>query len=524
MKKPKRRINFSISLIFGILLHCSIVCAQNIENNELSVHLEIAGKVMDSTGKPLANHIVEVYNAADTVWHFIAVTKTTLPGEFRLYLTRKQLMEGTQESALTALKVKNEKGEVLFQRTLEPIEFIANQLFEIDIIISAQPAPEEYNLHTKTDVAALQPMDDQIELRNNLINEAFNYMGTPYKWAGSDPQGFDCSGFTSYVFRSKNINIPRTSREQQRMARPVPLEELLPGDLIFFSNGAHVDHVGIVVSTSAEDIEMVHASKTFGISVAGAKTNPYWQPRIHSGGSFLADVGLSPLSEEILADEISARAKVVSVEPRAVSKPRKKRSGVKMKYAIGLKAGTYGLGGEVVAALSPRILLRLGGTYMNLDMDINSETLGVKAENKLKTGSVALLASWQAGNKLYFSGGALYNMFENSITGSPDEGLDFGVLTIDPSQVEVLTVTMKPGNTISPYFGIGYGRVIAGNGVVAAALEVGGVYQAVPKLGLDTYGALTQNENQEQLMLLQEAVSDFKVLPVINFQISFKLN
>lgn len=530
MKKQKSSNYAFIGLILIFLQISASSTAQTPEsvNGVKAVYLEITGKVRDSTGIPLENMVVEAYDAANTDWQFITVTKTSASGDFRLYLIRSQLVDQTQESVLIALMVKNETGELFYQRELEPIAFNTGQLFEIDISITEQSLSEEYDIPVEAgedEFHEAPDLNEHMELRNGLIEEALSHSGVPYKWAGSDPRGFDCSGFTSFVFRAKDINIPRTAREQQRLARPVPLEELLPGDLIFFSNGAHVDHVGIVVSNSPNDIEMVHASKTFGISLAGTKTNTYWNPRIHSGGSFLADLGISPVAEELLAVEEPEPEVVLRKEPApVVRKQRKQRKSSNIKYALGLKAGTYGLGGELVAVISPRIQLRMGGTYMRLDMPINSELFAIKAENVLKTGSVSLLASWQAGDKLYFSGGALYNMFENSITGSPSEGLVFEALTFDPAQVELLTVTMKPGNTISPYFGIGYGRVVSKNKIVSAAIELGGVYHNTPEIGLDTHGALTPGENLEQQQLLQEAASSFKVLPVVNMQLTFKLN
>ncbi|WP_392544377.1 C40 family peptidase [Oryzobacter telluris] len=74
-----------------------------------------------------------------------------------------------------------------------------------------------------------------------IVNIARQYLGIPYKYGGDDPSGFDCSGFTSYVFRKAGISIPRTASAQQDAARPV--SDPQPGDLVFFGSPAW--HVGI---------------------------------------------------------------------------------------------------------------------------------------------------------------------------------------------------------------------------------------------------------------------------------------
>lgn len=72
---------------------------------------------------------------------------------------------------------------------------------------------------------------------------AEQYLGTPYVWGGTSPRGFDCSGFTQYVYRECGIDIPRTARTQKNCSVSVPIGELVCGDLIFW--GTH--HVGLYI-------------------------------------------------------------------------------------------------------------------------------------------------------------------------------------------------------------------------------------------------------------------------------------
>jgi len=77
-----------------------------------------------------------------------------------------------------------------------------------------------------------------------VVAEALNYLGTPYRWGGSNPAtGLDCSGFTQLVFKNMGVNIPRTSKQQSRVGQSISPSQMQPGDLVFFGRPVH--HVGI---------------------------------------------------------------------------------------------------------------------------------------------------------------------------------------------------------------------------------------------------------------------------------------
>jgi cell wall-associated NlpC family hydrolase len=83
----------------------------------------------------------------------------------------------------------------------------------------------------------------------NVIRTGERYLGTRYVWGGDTPrEGFDCSGFTRYIFARHGVGIPRTSRQQATIGRKLPRSwsAVRPGDLVMFANGGgRINHVAI---------------------------------------------------------------------------------------------------------------------------------------------------------------------------------------------------------------------------------------------------------------------------------------
>ena len=80
----------------------------------------------------------------------------------------------------------------------------------------------------------------------NIITGAMNYIGVPYVWGGTTPEGFDCSGLVQYVFAENGISLPRTTYDQIAVTAQISLDELQPGDLVFWG-GQSPYHVGIYI-------------------------------------------------------------------------------------------------------------------------------------------------------------------------------------------------------------------------------------------------------------------------------------
>jgi cell wall-associated NlpC family hydrolase len=81
------------------------------------------------------------------------------------------------------------------------------------------------------------------------------YLGTPYVWGGMSPSGFDCSGFTSYVYAQAGVSLPHHAASQFSYGTPVSQDELAPGDLVFFDG---LGHVGIYIGAG----QFIHSPHT----------------------------------------------------------------------------------------------------------------------------------------------------------------------------------------------------------------------------------------------------------------------
>lgn len=109
-----------------------------------------------------------------------------------------------------------------------------------------------------------------------LAGTALQLRGVPYRNGGSDPAGFDCSGFVWYVFAQHGVAMPRTVDGQFRAGRPVRADALEPGDLVFFSTVAPgASHVGVVIGGD----EFVHAPSSNGEVRVERLSSPYWSTR-----------------------------------------------------------------------------------------------------------------------------------------------------------------------------------------------------------------------------------------------------
>jgi len=112
-------------------------------------------------------------------------------------------------------------------------------------------------------------------------------LGVPYVSAGDNPSGFDCSGFTTYVMNNAGVKLPRRAKDQYEAAQKIKERDAQIGDLVFFSNGTEISHVGIIISELGKPKTMIHASSSKGISIVEIDSSNYWKPRVAGYGRFV---------------------------------------------------------------------------------------------------------------------------------------------------------------------------------------------------------------------------------------------
>ena len=152
-------------------------------------------------------------------------------------------------------------------------------------LLSAQKNPENEN-RQETDVA--QQLTPVAPLADSIINYSKLFLHTPYRYGSAGDSSFDCSGFTSYVYRNFGYLLPHNSAQQAKQSVPVKREELQPGDLVFFSSRRsgkkNIGHVGIVVKAyDNNNFDFIHAATGEGVTISNSE-EPYYSRRFVKAG------------------------------------------------------------------------------------------------------------------------------------------------------------------------------------------------------------------------------------------------
>jgi lipoprotein Spr len=153
------------------------------------------------------------------------------------------------------------------------------------IILSCKgPAPSATSPATPVNTELITDINTGKTTPSDLITFACSLEGTPYKYGSIDPkQGFDCSGFITYVFNHFGIFMPRMSVDFTNVHRPIDIIDARPGDLILFtgtdSTNRVVGHMGIIVANSGKTVVFLHSTSGKAYGVTETPLNKYYRGR-----------------------------------------------------------------------------------------------------------------------------------------------------------------------------------------------------------------------------------------------------
>jgi cell wall-associated NlpC family hydrolase len=120
-------------------------------------------------------------------------------------------------------------------------------------------------------------------IREEIIQFAMNYLGIRYRSSGKSPKiGFDCSGFTGFIFKNFGMKLKASSPAQAMEGRKVPVSEAKEGDLAFFGKKGkkgkvYVNHAAIVISKPGEPLAIIHSASNKGIVITKVNESNYWR-------------------------------------------------------------------------------------------------------------------------------------------------------------------------------------------------------------------------------------------------------
>lgn len=121
-------------------------------------------------------------------------------------------------------------------------------------------------------------------VQQSAVEKALDLIGSPYKYGGVSPSGFDCSGLIKFVYQDQGVRLNGGARHIIHEVNPISPSKLTAGDLVFFKVHRNINHVALVVEASRDKIIVIHSTSSKGVIKEDVWSHSYWKEKIHSYG------------------------------------------------------------------------------------------------------------------------------------------------------------------------------------------------------------------------------------------------
>lgn len=188
------------------------------------------------------------------------------------------------------------KKKWIVQKPVPGRSYAGREAPQREALMEVVPPAQPRILGARLSSAPMGATPQHEDRAQGILKTAYRYLRTAYRMGGTGPSGFDCSGFTRFIFAKHGVALPHSSVEQAQEGKPIDKAELKPGDLVFFSTFRRgISHVGIFIANGL----FIHSAGTGkGVSLDSLGSN-YWGGRYRGARR----VDLSSARQIALADD-----------------------------------------------------------------------------------------------------------------------------------------------------------------------------------------------------------------------------
>lgn len=196
-------------------------------------------------------------------------------------------------------------------------------------------------------------------------------------------------------------------------------------------------------------------------------------------------------------------------------------------FYAGGNASTNGLGLHLSYVYNNRITFRTGFETLKLktNFDFDENDISYNADLKYKTGGIFIIGDYYYTSRLYFSLGASINLFNPDVKGKAVSEMQYGDIFIPAEKVGDFNFAIEPSLKFSPYIGAGFRQFLGKKERLVYNFETGFYYMGTPKFNIEATGLLspTADSAHGQVEYLENQFSNYKIYPVLKFNLAFKL-